>query len=68
MRAAARSVITCGDVITHLRRASSELLVPTPVLSGTHCRQRLARLINWFNDAIISEGLLLTAALCNQEF
>lgn len=52
MRAAAGSVITFGDVITHLRRAISELLVPTPVLSGTHCSQRLERFINWFNDAL----------------
>lgn len=46
MCATASSVITCADVITHLRRALSELVVPTTVLSGTHWRQRLARLNN----------------------
>lgn len=46
------SVFTHGDDITHLRRAISELVFPATVLSGTHWRQRLARFINWFNDAL----------------
>lgn len=50
--AAASCVITRGDVITHLRRAISEPMVPTTVLSGTHWRQRLERFINWLNDAL----------------
>lgn len=52
MCATASSVIICADATTHLRRAISELVAPTTVLSGTHWRQRLARLINCFNDAL----------------
>lgn len=52
MCATASSVIICADVTTHLRRAISELVAPATVLSGTHWRQRLARLINCSNDAL----------------
>lgn len=51
--ATASSDTTHGDVRIHLRRAISELVVPTTALSGTHWRQKLARLINWFNDALL---------------
>lgn len=63
--AIASSVTTPGDVITHLR-AISERVVPTTVLSGTHWRQRLARLFTWFNDALplFQKNFCL---LCNQE-
>lgn len=42
-----------GDVRTHLRGATSELVVPTTALSGKHWRQKLARLINCFNGALL---------------
>lgn len=45
--------IARGDVRTHLRRAISELVVPATALSGMHWRQKLARLINWFKDALL---------------